>query len=407
MLNDARIKGLKARERAYQIADAGGLVLEVRPSGRKVWMYRYRLGCDTEKLTIGPYPDLSLKDARALHLEARRKVALGESPAGDRRQQKAEARAGVTVKDFAELWFSEYAPTASANWVKTVRLWLDRDIVPALGRHRVADVTVRDILTTLDGIKARGAAQSALRVRIILRQVFAHARLRQVIQFNPTLEVPARLYGKATACERTLSKEELRTFLQRLDEGGGTKRSRLTLQLITHTMVRKMEACRARWEHVDFEAREWTIPAEHSKNGKPHVVSMSDQVTEIFRELKAMAGASVWCVPGAFDETKHIGHATLNTVLSSVYGKEGEGRVHHTIHDLRRTAATMLSEAGFSADVVEKALNHTMAGVRGVYNRAAYAKQRREMLQFWSDYLASLGGARTVVIGSFGKRAAA
>lgn len=172
-------------------------------------------------------------------------------------------------------------------------------------------------------------------------------------------------------------------------------------------MVRKMEACRARWEHVDFEAREWTIPAEHSKNGKPHVVSMSDQVTEIFRELKAMAGASVWCVPGAFDETKHIGHATLNTVLSSVYGKEGEGRVHHTIHDLRRTAATMLSEAGFSADVVEKALNHTMAGVRGVYNRAAYAKQRREMLQFWSDYLASLGGARTVVIGSFGKRAAA
>ena len=164
-------------------------------------------------------------------------------------------------------------------------------------------------------------------------------------------------------------------------------------------MVRKSELLLARWEHVDFEQAEWHIPAEHSKTGKPHIVFLSLQAVALFRELRTLAGGSELVMPGRGTLTKPFAHNAINTALKTAL--QGQDIPAFTIHDLRRTASTLLHENGWQSDVVEKALNHTIGGVRGVYNRAEYAPQRREMLQFWADTIEQLMTTGQVVFGRF------
>jgi integrase len=165
------------------------------------------------------------------------------------------------------------------------------------------------------------------------------------------------------------------------------------------TMVRKSELLLARWEHVDLDQGEWHIPAENSKTGKPHIVFLSDQSSALFRELRALAGGSELVMPGRGSLTKPFAHNAINSALKVAL--RGQDIPAFTVHDLRRTASTLLHENGWASDVVEKALNHTIGGVRGVYNRAEYASQRVEMLQFWADYIDGLMKSGNVVIGRF------
>ena len=167
---------------------------------------------------------------------------------------------------------------------------------------------------------------------------------------------------------------------------------KLALNIILLTLVRKSELLHARWEHIDHERAEWLIPESHSKTGKPHVVYMSRQVAELFRELLVLAGDSELVLPGRGSLTKPFAANALNKALEGV----NFSIPPFTIHDLRRTGSTILHEQGFSSDVVEKALNHSIGGIRGVYNKAEYADQRRAMLQTWADYISVLsepGGA--------------
>lgn len=152
----------------------------------------------------------------------------------------------------------------------------------------------------------------------------------------------------------------------------------------------------AQWKDVHFDSAEWHVPAENSKTGKPHIVYLSKQVLALFKELRRLAGNSDWVLPGRGTLTKPFAHNALNKALKvSLQGQEIPA---FTIHDLRRTASTLLHENGWASDIVEKALNHTIGGVRGVYNRAEYADQRKQMLQFWADYLDRLAPAAELLL---------
>jgi integrase len=159
-------------------------------------------------------------------------------------------------------------------------------------------------------------------------------------------------------------------------------------------LVRKSELLNARWEHVHLDEGLWEIPAENSKTGKPHLVFLSRQSVEIFRELQFLSGTSPLVLPGRSSLDKPFAHNALNHALDGVTFPIA----HFTIHDMRRTASMLLHERGFVSDVIEKALNHTMGGVRSVYNRAEYADQRRDMLQWWGDYVDSLAVGSTNVV---------
>lgn len=385
-LTDVKLRNAKGRERPYKLSDRGGMFAEVLPSGTVVFRYQYRLNGKREKVTIGQYPDVSLSKARERHAEYRALVADGKSPALDKQHKKALDVDADTLEDFAKHWLKKN--DSRPTWRACQEQWLDRDIYPALGKRKLAEIEPRHILALLDRIQDRGAKHSAMRVRGILSQIFKYAISRQKVKANPVRDIPASDYCNPEARDRTLDPAEIRRFLQALDAGGAEEQNKIALRLLLLTLARKSELRLAQWAHVDLDRAVWEIPAEHMKMKRPHVVYLSQQAVDLFRRLKKIARDSPLVLPGAKNRNQPCGQPTLNAVLYAIEHaalRKQEEWTRFTVHDLRRTASTLLHEAGFRPDVIEKCLAHEIKGVRGVYNRAEYADQRREMLQQWAD----------------------
>lgn len=397
-LTDTAIRALKPKSVRYSRSDERGLVLEVFPTGGMLWHYRYRLNGKQERVTLGRYPALSLKLARAERDKRETLVAQGQSPAVQKRLAKQGAAPDTTVAAFGERFFRDVVAKDRRD-LTIPRRYFDKSIVPAIGTKAVRDVTTEDVRAIIWRKKDEGFDAAAGNIRSVLKRLFDYAQTAGLVATNPVLALPMRHVHKAKARERALSTDEIRAFLKAAFESNIRRQFKIGLHLILLTMVRKSELLLARWEHVDFEQAEWHIPAEHSKTGKPHIVFLSRQAVALFRELHALAGGSELVMPGRGSLTKPFAHNAINTALKTAL--QGQDIPAFTIHDLRRTASTLLHENGRPSDVVEKALNHTIGGVRGVYNRAEYAPQRREMLQFWADTIEQLMTTGQVVFGRF------
>lgn len=397
-LSDTSLKALKPKNKPYTLSDERGLYVEVFPTGGVVWRFRYRINGKQEKLTLGKYPALGLKNARLKRDEAARAAAMGISPAQQKQLAKCSGAGETTVADFGERFFREVVAKERRN-LTSPRRYFDKSILPAIGAKPVRDVTTDDVRAIIWKKKDEGFDAAAGEIRGVLKRLFDYALTAGLATTNPVLALPMRHVHKAKSRERALSPDEIRKFLTAAFESNMRRQFKIGLHLILITMVRKSELLLARWEHVDFEQAEWHIPAEHSKTGKPHIVFLSRQSIALFKELQALAGGSALVMPGRGSQTKPFAHNAINTALKTALA--GQPIPAFTIHDLRRTASTHLHESGWASDVVEKALNHAIGGVRGVYNRAEYEPQRREMLQFWSDYIEQLMAAGKVILGRF------
>jgi integrase len=430
-LIDIKLRNLKPKAQKFSESDSGGLFIEVTPGGVKSWGLRYRLGEKQERVGLGTYPTWTLAEARAWRDACKVLAARGVSPAALKRgdpipadapqavrelareflrtwcpktvekvEAKEEAtRAAVTVEAFAWRWFAEVAEPHNAD-PRNIRRALEKDIIPALGRKPIADVTVSDILALTDGIKARGADQMALVTRNILKRLFAYAIAREAATFNPAAAVEARYIATAKSRDVALSQDEIGRLLRGIYQGSLARAHKLALHLLILTMVRKSELIEAQWEEFDLDKAEWSIPGERMKKDKPHLVHLPRQAVAMFEELRGLAGGSPWVFPSRNDPRKPIAKTTLNYAVRSLDLDLRD----FVIHDFRRTASTHLHEAGFNSDWIEKALAHETKGIRGVYNRAQYAEQRRKMLQWWADFVdAQIEEGRKVIIGRFGK----
>lgn len=397
-LTETALKALKPKAKPYTLADERGLYVEVFPTGGVVWRFRYRLAGKQEKLTLGKYPALTLKNARIKRDEAAQAAAMGTSPAQQKQLAKVAAADATTVAEFGERFFREIV-AKDRKEVKLPRRYFDKEIVPAIGAKPVRDVSTEDVRTIIWKKKDEGFDAAAAAVRGVLKRLFDYAQTAGLVSVNPVLALPMRHVHKAKSRERALSPAEVKVFLTAVFESNVRRQFKIGLHLILLTMVRKSELLLARWSQVDLEQAEWHIPAEHSKTGKPHIVFLATQSVALFKELKALAGGSDLVLPGRGSLTKTFAHNSINNALKGAL--QGQEIPAFTIHDLRRTASTLLHENGWSSDVVEKALNHTIGGIRGVYNRAEYETQRREMLQYWADFIDQLMTSGNVVLGRF------
>ncbi len=397
-LTDTAPKALKRKDKPYTVADERGLYVEVFPTGGIVWRYRYRIGTRREKLTLGKYPALTLKNARLKRDEAAQAAAMEKSPAQQKQLAKRAAAEATTVVEFGERFFRELVSQDRAD-TTIPRRYFDKSIVPAIGTKPVRDVTTEDVRAIIWAKKDQGFHAAAGQVRGVLKRMFDYAMTAGLVSVNPVLALPMRHVHRAKSRDRALAPDEIRRFLRAAIESNIRRQFKIALHLILLTMVRKSELLLSRWDHVDLHAAEWHIPAEHSKTGKPHIVFLSLQSLEMFRELMALSGGSEFVLPSRGSLTQPFAKNALNNALKiSLIGQDIPA---FTIHDLRRTASTLLHENGWPADVVEKALNHAIGGVRGVYNRAEYEPQRREMLQFWADYIEQLLTTGKVILGRF------
>jgi integrase len=397
-LTDTALKALKPKDKPYIVSDERGLYVEVFPTGGIVWRYRYRVAGRREKLTLGKYPALTLKNARIKRDEAAQAAAMDKSPARQKQLAKQAAADATTVAEFGERFLREIVARDRQD-ITIPRRYFDKAIVPAIGARPVREVTTEDVRAIIWKKKDEGFDAAAGNIRGVLKRLFDYAMTAGLVTVNPVLALPMRHVHKAKSRDRALSPDEIRKFLTAAFESNIRRQFKIGLHLILLTMVRKSELLLARWEHVDFEQAEWHIPAEHSKTGKPHIVYLTRQSVALFKELQALAGGSALVMPGRGSLTKPFAHNAINNALKVALA--GQDIPAFTIHDLRRTASTLLHENGWASDVVEKALNHTIGGVRGVYNRAEYEPQRREMLQFWSDYIEQLMTTGKVILGRF------
>lgn len=403
-LNDTRIKGLKPKAKRYLVSDGGGLVLEVMTSGSKVWRYRYSLHRKQQPLvTIGDYPALGLQDARERARRYAQIVAKGVSPLADARNDRGVTKRLDSVKEFADYWYTAQIASKSESYRKTTRRQLDKDIIPAIGNKSLAEVSAGDVLAICDRIKGRGSPQAALFTRNVMKRMFEYAISRQAATVNPAQQLVARFIATPQSRTRVLTPDEIGKVLRAIYASDMSRTYKLALHLLVITMVRKSELIEAEWSELDLEAGIWRIPADRMKKDREHWVHLSAQALTMFSELRKLSHSDRYVFPMRRGyEDRPIAKSTLNQAVRAM-NMEVQGFV---LHDFRRTASTHLHEMGQSSDAIEKALAHSIRGIKGVYNRAEYGDERRKILQLWADFVdAQINEGRKVVIGTFGQRA--
>ncbi|WP_210526354.1 tyrosine-type recombinase/integrase [Pantoea ananatis] len=388
MLTDTKIKNLKPREKAYKVADREGLYVSVLPGGTISFRYDYRFNGRRETLTIGKYgPDgISLAEAREQLNTAKKLISSGVSPSAAKRDGKKQIAGADRLNHFT-VRYMEYARLADSTRAMKQAV-IDRDILPALGNKLMTEITTTMVRDLCDRIVARGGRATAVQAREIIASIYRYATDRGHEFINPAERIRASSIATFEPRVTTLTPAEIGLFFRALDNASTMATLKLAVKFVMLTMVRKSEFTHASWDEIDFKRMLWKIPAERMKGSREHVIPLSTQANDLLVGLKMCAGGSHYLLPGRYDMAKPLSNAALNRVLTitiEAIRESGEKIKDFTVHDIRRTASTLLHEAGYPSDWIEKSLAHEQKGVRAVYNKAEYLPQRTFMLQQWAD----------------------
>ena len=401
-LTDTAVRNAKAQEKDYSLNDMDGLSLFVSAKGTKSWHFRFSWHGKQPRISLGTYPELSLRDAREARDKARSLVAKGIDPRLQRRAERHEAgrSAESTFAAVAERWQEFRNPRLTAGRQGSVaqsRRYLDKDLIPALGKLPISDITRADVLGAVRRIEQRGALDVAKKCRTWLNQIFRFAIAEGLTESNPASDLDI-MAAPAPAPQHNphLKLNELPELLRALRAYSGSSITASGVRLLLLTMVRTQELRFAERKQFDLGEALWSIPpevvkqlqgkAKEDRNMPDYLVPLSRQAVEEVRKLLAIGGNYRLLLPGRNDPNTPISENTLNTALKRM---GYEGRL--TGHGIRGTISTALHEAGFKSEWIEAQLGHADPNkVRGAYNHAEYLEQRREMMQWWADKLDEL-----------------
>jgi integrase len=386
MLTDTIIKNIKPTGKTFKLTDRDGLYLRVSPKGARTFAYNYRVNGRQETINFGQYGvgGITLAEARQMLDEAKRLRNNGVSPA---RAAVEAIEAERTFASWAEEWFLKHKMADSTRAMRTSVY--RRDIHPSLHNKLMREVDHHALRRLTDAIVERGAPATAIHARDIVMMVFRHAidrGLEGVV--NPADKVRPSSIATFVPRDRMLQPPHIKLLYTYMEQVGTGMQFRAAVKLLLLTMVRKSELSNATWSEVDFENSLWTIPKARMKMGRPHVVYLSRQALDLFIALKTFAGSSDYILPNRYEPNKPMSPATLNRVINYTVARaraDGHDMPDCGPHDMRRTASTLLNEAGYATDWIEKCLAHEQRGVRAVYNKAEYREQRTAMLQDWAD----------------------
>ncbi|HLJ95430.1 MAG TPA: integrase arm-type DNA-binding domain-containing protein [Gemmataceae bacterium] len=384
-LSDPRARNAKPKARPYKISDGEGLFLLITPSGSKYWRLRYFFGGKEKLLALGVYPEITLADAREKRAQARKALAAGTDPGEVKKEAKrlAALKSVNAFETVAREWFEqrkhEWAPSSAI----TMLARLEQHILPKLGQRPVADISPPEVLAMLRVVEGRGTLETARRVMQMCGQIFMYAIATGRAERNPVPDLRGALKTPIVKHYAFLTARDLPEFLRNLEAYDGSPMTRLALRLLLLTFVRTKELRGAEWIEIDWDKAEWRIPAERMKMNELHIVPLSRQAIAAFRELQRHSGNRQHVFPNEHNPSIVMSE---NTMLYALYRMGYHSRT--TGHGFRSTASTILNEHGFRADVIERQLAHSERNtVRAAYNHAQYLPERREMMQWWADYL--------------------
>lgn len=395
-LKDLEIRALKPRERIYKKTDERGLYIEVRPSGARLWRFKYRFAGKDKRIALGPYPEVGLAEARRKRDEARQKLRDGIDPLAERQQEKllAQFSAANTFGDVAKEYIDKMVAEGRADATISKANWLLEQL-DAVSKRPVADLKPVDMLAALKRIEARGKYETARRCRSFASRVFRYAAATGRVENDPTSVLRGALITpKVTHHSAILDPEAMGALLRSIDAYSGNAVSRLAMQLLPHVMARPGELRHAQWPEFDLGGAVWKIPPERMKMRRPHAVPLSRQVLAYLAELHALTGPDGFVLPAFYTSRRPMSENTIN----QAFRRMGYAAGQVTAHGLRSTASTLLNESGkWSPDAIERSLAHADTNaVRGTYNRGFYWEERVAMHQWWSDYLDQLRAGLSV-----------
>ncbi|WP_320740106.1 tyrosine-type recombinase/integrase [Enterobacter sp. 241F3] len=401
-LNARQVETAKPKEKPYKMADGGGLYLLVKTNGSRYWRLKYRIDGKEKLLALGVYPDVSLADARAKRDEARKGIAGGIDPLEAKKEQKVEREAQVknTFQEIALEWHSMKVKKWSAGYASDILEAFNKDVFPFIGQRPIADIKPLELLNVLKKMEDRGATEKAKKVRQRCGEVFRYAIVTGRAEYNPAPDLTSAMQGHESTHYPFLTTEELPAFFKALTGYSGSELMVLAARLLIITGLRTGELRGALWSEIDTKKALWEISAERMKMRHPHIIPLSTQALTIIEQIRAMTGQFPLLFPGRNDPSKTMSEASINQVFKRI---GYTGRV--TGHGFRHTMSTVLHEQGYNTAWIETQLAHVdKNAIRGTYNHAQYLDGRREMLQWYADYMASLEKGGNVVQGAFNRR---
>lgn len=394
-LTDTRIRNTKPAERPQKLFDGGGLFLLVTPAGQRWWRLKYRFGGKEKLLSLGTYPEVSLKDARERRDEARKLLASSIDPGAKRKAEKvARAEAGAnTFEVIAREWHAQRAKSLERSTLDGIMMRMEKHLFPKLRNRPIAEIDAPELLRVLRQAEAQELGETPRRLRQYASQIFRFAIATGRVARDPAADLRGALKPhKARHHAAITDPKAVGALLRAINGFSGSPIVKAALRLAPLVFVRPGELRGAEWSEFDLDERVWRIPGERMKMRDAHIVPLSRQAIAILQELQTLTGPDGYrpgryLFPSVRTRQRPISENTLNAALRRLGYSSEEMRAH----GFRSTASTLLNEQGWHRDAIERQLAHSERdGVRAAYNRAEHLPERKRMMQGWADFLDSL-----------------
>lgn len=394
-LTEVKIKSIKASGKIERFYDDRGLYLELSKAGGKLWRWKYRFDGKEKRLALGSWPEVSLKEARDARDRARLLLQDGQDPCIKSRRKASSRSEGRTFENVAREWVNGRLEIWSQRHAETVIDRLVANVYPEIGQAAIADVGPVDVLRMVKKIETRGAGEVAKRVLGICSQIFRYGVAMQLVPSDPCRDLTGALAPRLKRNFAALATgEEAGELMRRIDEYQGTAVVRAALVFSALTFCRPGPIRHAEWGEINYEGRQWIIPAAKMKLTKemkfrkePHFVPLAQQAIDLLSKVQHFTGRGRYIFPNPRNKNLPMSENAVNVAIRRM----GYSQERMTAHGFRSMASTLLNEAGHRPDVIEAQLAHSSADkIRAIYNRAQYMDERRHLMQSWADLLDSL-----------------
>jgi integrase len=388
-LTDTKLKNLKPKTGAYRLADGGGLFIEVRQRGSKLWRLSYRFDGKQKMLALGSYPETSLARAREKRQDAKALLQDGIDPGAQAKSEKEERRAQLedTFSAIAAELLDRTKREGRAEITISKKRWLLGMAEADLGDRAIRDISAPDILKPLRRLEAKGHHESAVRMRAVIGQVFRYAIATGRADTDPTFGLRGAIMTPKVSHRAAITeKAAFRELVRHVWSYQGEAETQAALKLMVLLYPRPGELRLAYWKEFDFEKRTWTIPETRAKMRRQHVKPLPGLAVSILKDLQALNNRSLLVFPSHQSPGKPISEVTMNRALQRM----GYSQKEHTPHGFRASASSLLNESGkWHADAIEAELGHLGTDeVRKAYHRARYWEERVKMAEWWAEEVA-------------------
>jgi integrase len=396
LLTDTAIRQIQPKDKPFKVFDERGLFLLVTPAGGKWWRFKYRRDGREKQLSLGTYPDVSLKSARKRRDEAREQVAENIDPSAHRKAQKSVRadRAANSFEIVAREWFEKYSTTWAANHGPRIIRRLERDIFPYMGARPVAEIKAQDLLAVIRRIEGRGVLETAHRALATCGQIFRYAVATGRAERDPSPDLRGALTPvKGEHFAAVTDPKKVGELLRALDAYEGSLVVQCALRLAPLVFVRPGELRAALWADIDLDAAEWRYTV--SKTKTEHIVPLAKQAVAILQEIRGLTGNGQYVFPSGRSPRRPMSD---NAILAAMR-RMGIAKDEMSGHGFRAMARTIMDEVlGIRPDLIEHQLAHAVRDPNGrAYNRTAHLPERRKMMQQWADYLDKLKAGAEVL----------